>query len=905
MPKQRFFLVLVVVLAFSASYLALGANDVKEANDPMSPQTRGTKANFIVTNTGDAGLGSLRDAMTQANVTGGTDLITFNIPGIGPHIIQPLSQLPILTDAAGVIIDGLSQPGAAAGANPPQTASLKIIIDGALAGNSHGLWIQSNGNTIRGLVISNFQGNGIYINGLPEAAVNTVYCNFIGTDVTGALDRGNGTNLVSLWAGVYIDNQPTGFAFNNTVIQNLISGNYAEGVAVIGPRQPGDVYGNRILHNLIGTDITGTVDLGNDHEGVCLAEGTHDNIVRGNLISGNDYDGVGIQGYNNLPYYPAPPIQTYLNIIDTNIIGADLTGNNPIPNNYHGVAIGEYGPTQWGCADRNRVGPSNRIFFNKHDGVAVWEDAINTSNADRNVISQNSIHYNNELGIDLGNDNVTPNDAGDPDTGPNQELNFPVITSAIYAVGTTTVTGTIDIDTPPNQAAVELFKAALDPTGYGEGETFISSTNPNATGNWTITTGTLAVGDYVTAVTIDKDGNTSEFSLGVIVTTQPVADTCEYYKSPYPDYAPFGMPDFDQKQNGWSGIPAGFWSYCGPVALANCFWWFDSKFETVPVPPPGISDHYPLVTDFTMLMTDDHSPNNVIPFVDSLALYSLCNPGTNGTFILNLVAGAQNWLNKVGLGASYTITLVPAPDFNIIKTEVMNSQDVILLLGFYENQGGPYCRLGGHYVTVAGVCTTADRFCISDPYFDNNEGEPPAGSAHPAAVHNDAQFISGPHGQIQHDSYNLIMNPIMVIPPPPMPPITELSDYPDYWNDIAGFWDMNYTDPPTPACPYMGGPIVTMIEWAIIICPIVCDCKPGDANGNSIINIQDITYVINYLYKGGPNPTPYKLCSGDPNGNCIVNIQDITYLINFLYKGGPAPVTCNQWLINCGSPLRK
>jgi Dockerin type I domain len=62
----------------------------------------------------------------------------------------------------------------------------------------------------------------------------------------------------------------------------------------------------------------------------------------------------------------------------------------------------------------------------------------------------------------------------------------------------------------------------------------------------------------------------------------------------------------------------------------------------------------------------------------------------------------------------------------------------------------------------------------------------------------------------------------------------------------------------------------------------------GDANGNGLLNIQDITYLINFLYKMGPDPDPLK--AGDPNGNSIVNIQDITYLINFLYKGGPAPI---------------
>jgi len=84
-----------------------------------------------------------------------------------------------------------------------------------------------------------------------------------------------------------------------------------------------------------------------------------------------------------------------------------------------------------------------------------------------------------------------------------------------------------------------------------------------------------------------------------------------------------------------------------------------------------------------------------------------------------------------------------------------------------------------------------------------------------------------------------------------------------------------------------------------------CDCLPGDASGNITINILDVTHIINYLYKSGPAPSPYALCSGDADCNCQVNILDVTYLINYLYKGGPPPCTCAQWLINCGPPLRK
>jgi plastocyanin len=75
-----------------------------------------------------------------------------------------------------------------------------------------------------------------------------------------------------------------------------------------------------------------------------------------------------------------------------------------------------------------------------------------------------------------------------------------------------------------------------------------------------------------------------------------------------------------------------------------------------------------------------------------------------------------------------------------------------------------------------------------------------------------------------------------------------------------------------------------------------CCIKAGDANHNGSVNIQDITYVINFLYKAGPAPTcqgnPGKYPEADANSNGLTNIQDVTYLINFLYKGGPAP--------NCG-----
>lgn len=62
----------------------------------------------------------------------------------------------------------------------------------------------------------------------------------------------------------------------------------------------------------------------------------------------------------------------------------------------------------------------------------------------------------------------------------------------------------------------------------------------------------------------------------------------------------------------------------------------------------------------------------------------------------------------------------------------------------------------------------------------------------------------------------------------------------------------------------------------------------GDANADNKLNALDVTYIISYLYRGGPVPKP--LLSADVDGNGSVNALDVTYLINYLYRGGAAPV---------------
>lgn len=62
---------------------------------------------------------------------------------------------------------------------------------------------------------------------------------------------------------------------------------------------------------------------------------------------------------------------------------------------------------------------------------------------------------------------------------------------------------------------------------------------------------------------------------------------------------------------------------------------------------------------------------------------------------------------------------------------------------------------------------------------------------------------------------------------------------------------------------------------------------PGDANDDSLVNVGDVVFLVNYLYRSGPD-----LCvmgAADPNADCRVDVGDIVYLINFLYREGSPP----------------
>ena len=430
-----------------------------------------TLAAFTVTNTNDAGAGSLRDAIDQANAAAGADTIDFNIAGAGPHTIAPTSALPTITEA--VTLDATTQPGFA--------GTPLIELDGSLAGaGANGVTVAAYGSTVRGLVINRFSLSGIALYG----GGGVVAGNYVGTDVSGQVALGNGIDGVEIFS--------SGNIVGGTGVgdRNVISGNVDDGVNIdVGTT------GNVILGNYIGVDATGLMDLGNASDGVLVENGAFGNTIggaTGNVIYGND--GAGVQLTTGAAG----------NVIQANYIGAN-TGEGVL------IGGGSNGNTVGGAV----AGTANTIVSNGGPGVSVASGA-------GNAILRNSISANGGLGIDLAADGVTVNDLGDADPGPNALLNYPVLTRA-YTDGAGFVWIDGSLDSEPNTAfRIEFFAStAADASGSGEGESFIGAANvtTDASGNATFRltmAGTVPVGRKISATATNLATNdTSEFAQSI------------------------------------------------------------------------------------------------------------------------------------------------------------------------------------------------------------------------------------------------------------------------------------------------------------------------------------------------------------------------------------------------------
>ena len=238
---------------------------------------------------------TLRSAIQVANILGaaGTPAtINFDIPlSAGAPTIAIHSALPVLTSK--MTINGLSQPGATA--DTPT-----VVVDGSAAkGSVIGLDLESSNNTIEGLIIGGFGGDGIYIH-LSDS--NTIVDNWIGVQKPNA---GNGIDIFFSRLN-NIGNIGPGSSVEPGTPGNVISGNKQNGILINGGYGP-TLAGNTVQNNIIGLTADGRI-LGNDLNGIRLGGNANNNVIgdtlanvekignnaaaNGNAIAYNGNDGV-------------------------------------------------------------------------------------------------------------------------------------------------------------------------------------------------------------------------------------------------------------------------------------------------------------------------------------------------------------------------------------------------------------------------------------------------------------------------------------------------------------------------------------------------------------------------------------------------------------------------------------
>ncbi len=84
------------------------------------------------------------------------------------------------------------------------------------------------------------------------------------------------------------------------------------------------------------------------------------------------------------------------------------------------------------------------------------------------------------------------------------------------------------------------------------------------------------------------------------------------------------------------------------------------------------------------------------------------------------------------------------------------------------------------------------------------------------------------------------------------------------------------------------GPIAISdsVDAIVFVCPLA-DIW-GDADGSGGVDIDDVVYLIQYIFAGGPEPIPHTLV-GDVDCSEFVDIDDVVYLIQYIFAGGPPP----------------
>jgi len=248
-----------------------------------------------------------------------------------------------------------------------------------------------------------------------------------------------------------------------------------------------------VAGNYLGTNPEGTTAQPNGY-GIGVGDGIG-NTVGGpapadrNLISGATRGGL----------YSNPPLA-----IQGNYIGVSADGKSPLGNAWDGISLTLFAGGQpiGGPGGAANViahnGESGIVMFNQHSGMPI---------------TNNRIFGNGDLGIDLSEDGVTPNDEDDPDVGPNELQNFPVLKSARAKPSGTRVKGELN-STPGQSFSVEFF---ANKAKERQGRTPIGTKVVEADAGGDVSFGfnplkKVKPGQFITATATNLNQSTSEFS---------------------------------------------------------------------------------------------------------------------------------------------------------------------------------------------------------------------------------------------------------------------------------------------------------------------------------------------------------------------------------------------------------
>jgi uncharacterized repeat protein (TIGR01451 family) len=509
-----------------------------------------------------AGDGTLRGEILASNATTTANEIDFQISGTQP--ITLVAPLPIITTT--VFINGSTA-----------TSAPKVQVSGAGPNNfiapGPAFTVNAKGSELRDLVINNFEGDGIDLNG----GTSTVDGCYIGLDPTGTMAEpiSNDGILVASAGNTIGGNAGSG---------NVIAATGGNAIEINGT----NAGGNLVTSNFIGTNATGTKAVFSTVPGDGIAVSTPNNTIggplngfqgtfslgQGNLISGNEQGLLFFTGGNG-------------NVAEGNFIGTDVTGKVALPNVDTGVLVSGGSNNTIGGINNSEgfASPGNVISGNGNDGVQLtgtsttknmilgnligvgsdgttavgngkWGVQINASSNNQVGNSDvggnvpgfgNTIENNDTLGggggvtiVQASGDAILSNSIFENGNGPGIALNggnngvkAPVITSVQSGAGETRITGTYS-GSPKTTYSIQFFSSTKpNASGIGDGQNYLLADLPILTNSQGIATFStqfspqVPVGQFLTATATQGvlvTNNTSNFSTAVSVQQAIVSD---------------------------------------------------------------------------------------------------------------------------------------------------------------------------------------------------------------------------------------------------------------------------------------------------------------------------------------------------------------------------------------------